>query len=57
MKINNGSPLVNGYIGEPWIQVNFWRGFLAIVLHFLGILYAYALCLRLGMFKNIEIST
>lgn len=57
MRINNGSPLVgDGYIGEPWIQVNFWRGFIAIMLHFMAILYLYALSLRLGMFRNIEIT-
>jgi hypothetical protein len=38
LKINNGLVLVNGHISFEWLNVQFWRTFLAMILHFASLL-------------------
>jgi hypothetical protein len=57
IKLNNGLVLVNGYISYAWLNVQFWRTFFSITLHFLSILFTHALSLKLGIFTNIETET
>jgi hypothetical protein len=58
LKINDGLVLDSeGQITWPWLNVMFWRTFIAIFLHTLQILAIQSLALKLGVIDNIEIST
>ena len=57
MKINNGSVLVDGKITWLWINVLFWRTFLAMVCHYMSILLMCSLSLKLGILTNVIVET
>ena len=58
LKINDGLVLdAKGEISWIWLNVMFWRTFLAIFLHTLQILAIQSLALKLGVIENKEIST
>ena len=47
--------LVGGKISYFWMQVNFWRSFCAITLHYVCVLCLLSLCRLQGFFRNIEL--
>ena len=49
---SDGSILVEGKISYVWMNVMFWRTFLAMILHYLCILTTMSLALKLGIFEN-----
>ncbi len=58
LRINDGLVLdSSGVITWPWLNVMFWRTFIAIFLHTLQILAIQSLALKLGVIENKEIST
>ena len=57
LHINNGSVLVNGKLTWPWINILFWRAFLALVCHYMSILLMGSLSLKLGVITNVIIET
>ena len=52
LKVNDGLTLNRGYISFLWLNIMFWRTFMAMLLHFLQLLCLQSLSLRLGWFSN-----
>jgi hypothetical protein len=52
LRINDGLVLNDGYISYSWLNILFWRTFIALFLHLLSILILQAMSLKLGFFKN-----
>ena len=53
IKLNNGLVIADGRISFEWLNVQFWRTFLAMTLHFLCLLIIQSMSLRLGYFTNV----
>ena len=49
---SDGSILVNGEITYVWMNIMFWRSFVAMILHYLCILTTMSLALKMGIFEN-----
>jgi len=56
LKLNDGQMLVDGYISNFWMQLQFWRAFLAVFLQFLALLCLLSLCRIVGFLSNQEVS-
>jgi hypothetical protein len=52
LKINDGLTLNHGYISFTWLNIMFWRTFVALMFHFLQLLCLQSLCLKLGFLSN-----
>ena len=57
LKINNGELLVDGHISYFWMQINFWRAFLAIYFSAMSILCVLSLSNSMGFLTNIQLET
>lgn len=56
MHINDGLVLNHGTISYLWLNIHFWRTFLALFLHTFQLLALQSLALKLGVFSNKEVS-
>lgn len=52
LHINDGLTLNHGTISFLWLNIMFWRTFVAMMLHFLQILCLQSLSLKLGFISN-----
>ena len=52
VKINDGLVLNNGVISYAWLNVMFWRTFVALFLNTMSLISIQSLSLKLGFFKN-----
>jgi len=57
IKLAHGSILVEGQITFKWMNIMFWRSFIAIILHYLCILTLMSLSLKLGIISNELVET
>jgi hypothetical protein len=52
--LNDGQLLVDGQLSPGWMQVLFWRSFIATTLHYMAILCTLSMCLKRGFLTNYE---
>ena len=57
IKLGSGSILIEGKIEFHWMNIMFWRTFIAIILHYLCILGLMSLSLKLGIITNKIVET
>lgn len=55
--MDQGSILIDGKIDFKWMNIMFWRTFVAIILHYLCILGLMSLSLKLGIITNQVVET
>ena len=55
--VDQGSILIEGKIDFKWMNIMFWRTFVAIILHYLCILGLMSLSLKLGIITNQVVET